>query len=116
MKILQLEESDEPNGVIVKAFLDKGEFRQLVGYLDNLVLFASNNINESSKAIKTGARHSYARYLLLPAKLRKSFKTDTHDFDNIRCGAIECKDSLFLIFSLNKIMMNANKNEKLDNQ
>ena len=90
------------NGVIINALLGSSEFKQLEGYLENLVLFAVKAIDEPTKAIKTGARHSYARYFLLPIKIRRAFRTDTHDFENIKCGAVEYKDSLFVVFCLDR--------------
>lgn len=102
MKILKLEENKKNNSVIIKGLVGVSEFRQLSGYLNKLVVFAIDTIDEPTKAIKTGARHNYARYLLLPVKIRKRFRADTHDFENIRCGAIEYKDRLFVVFCLER--------------
>ena len=114
MRILKLEENKKNNGVIIKALLGTGEFTQLGGHLKNLVLFAVKTIDEPTKAIKTGARHSYARYFLLPICIRKRFKTDTHDFENIKCGAVEYKDGLFVVFRLpRKDSIQANDNNKV---
>jgi len=101
---------------MVKALLGSGEFRQLRGYLNNLVLFAMRTIDEPTKAIKTGARHSYARYFLLPIKIRKIFRTDTHNFENIKCGAVEYKDRLFVVFCMNKKMIGATEEGKTNTQ
>lgn len=115
MKILKLEESKGQDGVIVKAWLDKNEFQRLNGYLDKLVVFSAKAIDESSKAIKTGARNSYARYFLLPVQIRKRFKTDTHDFEHIMCGALECNECLYVIYCIGKKCLGMGEGEK-DNE
>jgi hypothetical protein len=108
MKILKMENREDKDGVIIEALIGNGEFRQLAGYLDWLVSFSANTISEPARAIKTGARHSYARYLLLPIKIRKRFKVDTHDFENIKCGAVEYRDMLFVIYGVpNKFAANS---------
>lgn len=88
--------------MVIEAFMENKEFHQLAGYLDNLVSFSAESITEPTRAIKTGARHARARYLLLPSKVRKSFKTDTHDFERIRCNCLENGSKLFIIFALEK--------------
>lgn len=102
MKILKLDAEAEKEGVIVKAFLTLTEFRSLSGDIENLVLFSEGVIKERTRAIKTGARHNHARYLLLPVCVRRAFKTETHDFEKIMCGAIEYRGSLFVVFRLVK--------------
>lgn len=102
MRILNLEDTKKRDGVIIKALLGTSEFRQLSGYLDNLAVFSTKMIECQTKAIRTGAHHNFARYLLCPVSIRRTFKTDTHDFENIKCGAVEYKDTLFIIYSVRR--------------
>ena len=64
-----------------------------------------------TKAVKTGARHTYARYLLLPATLKRSFQTESRDFDDIKCGIIEFRNGLDVILSLAREGLGADYNE-----
>lgn len=111
MKIMSLQNSDNTDGVLVRAHLHGQEFRQLNGYLENLVLFHTLSVDEPTRTIKTGARHSFARYLLLPVKLRKAFKAETHDLEDIRCGAVENGDRLFVVYSIRKKEFGSGENE-----
>ena len=78
------------------------EVEQLLGRRENLAVFATETIDEPATAIKTGARHSFAKYLLFPVKLRRQFKTDGYDFDNLSCGVVKYRDSLFIIYGLQR--------------
>jgi len=98
--ILNLEQGQKPGTVEVKAIMEDAEFEQLVGNLDNLCVFATKTVTEPSSAIQTGARHSFARYLLFPVRLRRQFKTDEFDFDKLLCGAVEQKDKLYVIYGV----------------
>lgn len=100
MRIISLEDGHRPHGMEIRAAVSNIEFRQLDGNLDNLCVFATRTISEPSSAIKTGARHNYAKYLLLPVRLRRQFRTDSYDFDELRCGAMTYKDKLFVIFAI----------------
>ena len=100
MKIISLKNSREPRAVEIKALLGDTEFAQLASNLKNLCVFATLNIKEPAKAIKTGARHSYAKYLLFPVSLRRKFKTDTFNFDELECGAVHYKDKLYVIYGV----------------
>jgi hypothetical protein len=102
MKISDLKKLAKGSEIRIRAVLGSGEFRQLNGFIDNLVVFSADMIKHKTNAIKTGARHSYARYLLLPVKIRKMFQTDTHDFDSLSCGAVEYKDKIYLVFCLER--------------
>ncbi len=102
MKILHLTESEKPGFVEVRAIMDEAEFKQLLGNLVNLCIFAKETITEPASAIQTGARHQYAKYILLPVRLRRQFKTDEYDFDNIQCGALKRGDTLYVIYEVPK--------------
>ncbi len=100
MRILRIENSKKPNGVEINALMGEAEFRQLLGYLDNLCVFATKTIIEPATAIKTGARHSYAKYLLFPVKLRREFKTHDFDFEKIVCGTVKYREKLYVIYEV----------------
>lgn len=100
MKILTLEENNRPHSVEIKAVMGDTEFQQLLGRLDNLAVFATETINAPAAAIKTGARHSYAKYLLFPVKLRREFRTDGYDFDKLDCGVVRYRDKLYVIYGV----------------
>ena len=101
MRLLRLD-AKESDGVIVRAYMDDKEFKQLSGDIKNLITFSAETITEPTRAIKTGARHNHARYLLLPVKLRRAFKTETHDFENIKCNYIENGSKVYVIFGLER--------------
>lgn len=100
MRLLTIDTEKDGNRVMIKALMDKNEFRLLSGYIENLIVFSAENITVPTKAIKTGARANMARYLLLPVSLRHKCKADDYDFENIRCGAVECDGKLFIVFCL----------------
>ena len=102
LEILNIRANPNKDEIILKSVVSTAEFKRLNGCLKDLVVFPAERVTEPTKAIKTGARHSYARYLLLPVKLRRIFRTDTHDFENIKCGAVECDGELFLVFGLER--------------
>ena len=102
MKILRLENSRKPNGIVITALFGNAEFKQLVGDLSNLCVFARSTIGEPASVIKTGARHSYAKYLLFPVKLRRQFKTEEFDFKKIACGSLRYRDKLYEIYEVPK--------------
>ena len=102
MDIFSVDERATRSDIFIHARLDISEFHALQGHMDNLTVFSPSLIDTPSKAIKTGARHSYARYFLLPVPIRRKFRTDTHDFDNIKCSAVEAGDKLFVVFSLDR--------------
>lgn len=90
------------NGVKVNAIMGSAEFRQLLGNLDGLCVFATQIISEPATVIKTGAKHNYAKYFLFPSKLRKKFKGEEFDFQNLKCGTVEYKDKLFVVYGVGR--------------
>jgi len=84
----------------IKATLAESEFDQLSSSLNNLCVFAIKAIKEETKCIKTGARHSHAKYLLFPKALRRKLNTSDFDFEKLTCGTVEFEDKLFVIFGL----------------
>lgn len=102
MRILNVEDSKKKHGVIIRAIMGEPEFKQLVGNLDNLCVFATKTLTEPATFIKTGARHSFAKYLLLPVALRRKLKTDEFDFEQLACATIEYKDKVYVVYGVGK--------------
>ena len=107
-----MENSRKPNGIIVTALLGNAEYEQFLGNLDNLCVFARRTITERATATKTGARHSYAKYLLFPVKLRRKFKTEKFDFQKITCGKLIYKDKLYVIYEIPRKQLLVSSNEE----
>lgn len=102
IKILHIENSKKPNGVVIRALMGQTEFKQLLGNLDNLCVFSTAAVNEPTSYTKTGARHSHAKYLLYPKKLRAKFKKEEFDFEKLSCGTVEYRDKLFVIYGVER--------------
>ena len=100
MKILKITNGSKGDAVEIQALLGSAEFDQLIGTLDHICVFATRTITERATAIKTGARHSYAKYLLFPVSLRRRFKTDEYDFEKIKSGTVKYRDKLYVIYEV----------------
>ena len=100
MRILRVSATKEASELEIQGLLDQSEFRQLLGELQDLCIFSQGTIIEPASAIKTGARHSYAKYLLFPVKLRRQYKTDAFDFTRIRCGVLKYQERLYAIYDI----------------
>ena len=100
MRILHFKNRNKRHSVRITALMGAAEFRQLMGYIENLCLFATKTITEPSSFIKTGARHNCAKYLLFPVRLRRQFKIDDFDFSNLTCGTVEYMDKAYVIYQL----------------
>lgn len=99
IKITKVLNSDT-NGMQITAVMEKSEFTKIANNLDNVCVFTMDLATHPSSAIKTGARHSCAKYLLLPASLRKQFKTIEYDYRQLECGSLEYDDTIFVIYSI----------------
>ena len=102
MKILELNQKNGNNSIILKVVSGELEFRHLQGYIDQICMFATQTIKHPTKITKTGARHNFAKWFLLPAKLRTQLDADEYNFDDIKAGFVEYKDSIFFIYRVNK--------------
>jgi len=84
-------------------------------------MFAIQTITEPVKATKTGARHSFAKWLLLPKKLRSNYNADDYDYEKVKAGYVEFKDSVLFIYRVRKKLFadtsgKEEENKKLGNQ
>ena len=102
MKILELTQKNADNSIVLKVLVGEPEFRHLKGYTDQICMFATQTINCLTKITKTGARHSFAKWFLLPVKLRNQFVTEEYDYNNVKAGLVEYKDCIFFIYQVNK--------------
>jgi hypothetical protein len=102
LKILRVDDGKRQNAVEIHAILGAPEFEQLLGSLDSLCVFATKTITEKSSVIKTGARHSFAKYLLLPVSVRRKIKSDEYDFENIKCGTVRHRDTIYVVYGIAK--------------
>lgn len=102
IKIEILSLQNDKNEIEIKATLAESEFDQLSSSLNNLCVFAIKAINEETKCIKTGARHSHAKYFLFPKALRRKLNTSDFDFEKLTCGAVEFMDKVFVIYGVER--------------
>ena len=98
LRILNFEQQKNTGGVKVTAMMSMPEFQHLVKNLDKIGTFDKSTVIEPASTVKTGAKHSYAKYLLFPVKLRRQFQTDSFDFDKLACGALAQEDTLYVIY------------------
>ena len=100
MRILQIQTSRQPGGLDIKGLLGNAEYEQLRGQLLDLRVFSRGMLTEPASVVKTGAKHSLAKYLLFPVTLRRQFKADRFDFGQIRCGAIRHRETIYVIYEI----------------
>ena len=72
-------------------------------------MFATKTIDNPTKITKTGARHSFAKWLLLPVKLRNQFIAEEYDYSNVKAGFVQYKDCVFFIYKVGKKVLGATK-------
>lgn len=96
MNVVKFSLSDV-NDIILSMKTSKKEFKQLEGNLCDLCMFSVDSISEPVKAIKTGARHNCAKWLLLPACIRRRYKD--LDYNSLKCSCLEYGDFVFFIYA-----------------
>ena len=89
-------------GSKIRALLSDIEFEHLLGNLKELCIFATKTIAEPATTIKTGARHSHAKYLLFPVRLRRQFRCDEFDFENIACGTVLYPGKVYVLYGVSR--------------
>jgi hypothetical protein len=104
LKILSVDNGQKSKGVVIRALLGNSEIEHLGGAMDNLCVFSTKTVTEPTTYTKTGAKNSYAKYLLFPSALRRRFKTDGFDFEHLKCGTIEYKENLYVMFEVPRKM------------
>ena len=77
MIIINLQKSTKSRGIEIRALLSDIEFEHLLGNLKELCIFATKTIAEPATTIKTGVRHSHAKYLLFPSAVRGKLRQRT---------------------------------------
>ena len=115
MKFLELYRDKSSNSLILKVLLGELEFRNLKGFTDHICMFSTQTINQPSRITKTGARHSCAKWFLLPVKLRAQFLTEEYDYKNAKAGFVKYKDCVFFVYRINKKSAIPPSSGKLDN-
>lgn len=100
MRIRVLQQGKELGTLEIHGQLTEQEYLELRGRLQDLRLFAAESVSEPASCVKTGARHSFAKYLLFPVGLRRKWRADDYDFGKLRCGALPHGETLFVIYSV----------------
>ena len=88
------------NDIILSLKTSKAEFRQLGGNVCDLCMFSVQTISEPVRAIKTGARHHCAKWLLLPACMRAKYKN--LDYNSMKCSCLEYGEHVFFIYAAHR--------------
>jgi hypothetical protein len=88
--------------MIIRAKVGSAEFNQLHGNLDNICMVAVDTITEPVKVTKTGARHSHAKWFLLPVRMRTRYKADEYDYEGALAGHIEYKDQVLFVYMVGR--------------
>jgi len=104
LRILRTDNSATRKGLIISALLGQSEFEQLHGCLEDLCLFSTKLFTDRATFVKTGARHSMVKYVLVPTAQRAKLKLSEHDFDNLTCASVTYRDSVFLIYKVPRIL------------
>ena len=100
MIIRTLKQSEEPGHLELTGLLTEEEYAELNGHLNDLRIFSDRLVTESANTIRSGARHSFAKYLLFPVTLRRRWRTDKHDFERLRCGTFCHRGMLYVIYAI----------------
>lgn len=100
MNIKRIVNHEDKHNLDITAKMNQDEFIELHGCLNRLCVVNASAIKTPCSVIKTGARHSCAKYFLFPAPLRRRFKTDEFDYNEIRCGTMECDNVLLVVYRI----------------
>lgn len=102
LKIVEFYRDITTKSIQMKVLIDDLEFRHLNGYVEEICLFAVKTIDCPTKITRTGARHNHAKWILVPKKLRSLLPSPDYNYDNVKVGFLEFKDSVFLIYRIDK--------------
>lgn len=100
MKIIRFEKTKDPHLIEIKAVIGDTEFQQLGGNIDHLCVFAEKTITESASATKAGARHQWIKYLLFPKAIRRQYRTDELNFENVTCGVVRYLEKVYVVYGI----------------
>lgn len=100
MRIVNVNNDRVPEGIDIHADISPEEFEQLGGELEDLKVFARQTLEDPASIIRTGAKNTYAKYLLVPSRLRKEHPTTRYDFDRVRCGLLKDEEWLYVIYAV----------------
>jgi hypothetical protein len=103
LKIVSVENGSNHHAITIKAILGTHEFTQLQGNIQDICVFATHTIDVHASFIKTGARHSHAKFLLLPAALRRKLPINAYDFRKMTCGIVHYKEELFIVYRVPRV-------------
>lgn len=98
--IFTLRKAESEGRLRIEGELTEQEYAELNGRLQGLRVFCADQISEPASVIKTGARHTYAKYLLFPVSLRRAWRADEYDFNRLRCGVLPSKETLYVIYAV----------------
>ena len=102
VRIISVDVKNEPDDIHLHSRITRNEFEQLKGKLENIGIFPIDSISNPTNLTKTGARNGYAKWLLLPVKVRLDYKTDEYDYEGMKCGLFECGECVFFIYKVEK--------------
>lgn len=103
MRLTDMGSRPMPDGMVeltVCGMLTEAEFRNLRGNIDRIRIFPLAMIETPSSVIRTGARHSHAKYFLFPSALRRKVSIDQFDLAQTRCGTFETDGDLYVVFAV----------------
>lgn len=100
MKITLVQNGTKTKAYSVQALLGTHEFEQLQGSVSEICAFATKTISRKTSYTKTGSRHNMAKYLLLPAVIRKQIPLSQYDFNKLTCGTACYKNNLYVIYKV----------------
>lgn len=102
MKIVYLQNNHPKKSLEITATLSPVEFERLRGGLDNIGVFAADDLTVPASVIRTGSRHHRVKYLLFPSSLRQLFQAQDYDFSTVSCGTSEDAERLYIIYRVPK--------------
>ncbi len=97
-KILSTKRAQKKEGIIVEALLNKEEYLQLHGHMDNICMFSESIAQVQTNIAQRGKNYA-TKYFLIPRQFRKGFQFTK----NVACQKLDLKENIFFIYSINKL-------------
>jgi hypothetical protein len=98
VQITHVKRREGHSAVEITALIGSEEFRQLKGELSHLLIFPVQLVSERATYTKTGNRHNFAKYLLLPKHVRRQVPCAEFDFGQMHCAAVQGDGCKFVIY------------------